>query len=267
MREDILRKIVAVKAERLREEKSRIPERHWRELAEKKAGGRSGNFSAALRADPQGSPRIIAEVKRGSPSKGLMRPDLDVVKTVSAYEAGGAAALSVLTERDFFHARDDDFSTARSSTDLPLLRKDFMWDPYQIYQSVAWGADAVLLIVRILSDDQLKDLIDLCRELGVDALVETHDEEEIERAVNSGAYVVGINNRDLKTFEVSVETTVRLAGLVDKKRHLVVCESGIKSPDDIRRVRDAGVHAFLVGEYLVRSGDPVSALRALLVSS
>lgn len=267
MGEDILKRIVAAKAERLMREKARLPEAYWRELAEGFGRERSRIFSEALRADPEGNPRIIAEIKRGSPSRGLMNPDLDVVKILLAYESGGASAVSVLTEEDFFYAHEDDFSRARNATRLPLLRKDFIWDSYQIYQSAAWGADAVLLIVKILSDEQIKDLIALCESLGIDALVEVHDEKELERAVNSGAHLIGINNRNLETFEVAIENTIRLAGLIDKERHVVVCESGIKSAHDVCKVRKAGVHAFLVGEYLVRSDDPVRALKSLMVYS
>lgn len=264
MLEDRLRPILEATANRLVKDKEAMPLSSLRQRAEEVSRTRHPIFFDALKSHLYEPPRIIAEVKRGSPSRGLIRPDLDVALLVSAYEQGGAAAISVLTETNFFYAKSEDFQRAREQTSLPVLRKDFIWDPYQVYQSVAWGADAILLIVRILSDSGLVDLLALAEELGIDALVEVHNEVELNRAVESGAKIIGINNRDLNSFNVSLDTTLRLVTLLMPGKHIVVCESGIHSPDDISRVRRAGVHAFLIGEHLVNSDDPVSALRFLL---
>jgi len=206
--------------------------------------------------------RIIAEIKRRSPSRGVLRVDLDVPALARAYAAGGADALSVLTEEDHFDGRLQYLGVAKEATALPVLRKDFLTDPYEIYEARASGADAVLLIVAALAPEELTDLAGLSAELGLAVLVEAHNEAEIELAVSSRAPLVGINNRDLRTLEVSLETSLRLAPLVPAGR-TAVAESGIHGPGDIRRLARVAIHAFLVGEHLMLAPDVAAALRSL----
>ena len=217
------------------------------------------SFTGALRAP---GVSIIAEVKRRSPSKGPIRPDLLVAPLVAAYQAGGAAAISVLTESDHFGGSLDDLGAAASSTSLPLLRKDFVIDPYQIHEARAHGASAVLLIAALLDDHEVRLLSDLATQLGLDVLLEVHDVTEMARALDLGAALIGINNRDLRTFEVSLETSLRLAELVPAGA-LLVSESGIERRADVERLAAAGVDAVLVGESLLRQeavGQAVSLL-------
>ncbi len=256
-----LKPIIQRKIERLEEEKQLVPHSVIRALAEDVRPRKSFAFSQALK-NSEKEPKIIAEIKRGSPSKGIIRRDLNLEHFVNAYREGGASAISVLTERDFFFAREDDFHKVRNMTSLPLLRKDFIIDEYQIYQSALWNADAILLIVRILSPDQLTDFIHLADELGIDALVEVHRESEMETAIHAGARIIGINNRDLDSFRVSLDTTIRLARYLESQ-HIGVCESGISSHDDISKIMQTGIKAFLVGEHLVRSEKPAETLRLL----
>ena len=206
---------------------------------------------------------VIAEFKRRSPSKGLIRPDADLKQIVKSYETGGAAALSVLTEEDYFSGSLDDLRTAKSSVDLPVLRKDFVFDEHQVYESAAAGADAVLLIVAALDDEALTSLRRLAEDdLGLDALVEVHTREEMQRAVACGANVIGVNNRNLHDFSVSLETSLSLAQ--DAPRDTVlVSESGLHTASDLSRLHDAGYRGFLIGESLMRSEDPGAALRVL----
>jgi indole-3-glycerol phosphate synthase len=201
-------------------------------------------------------------VKRFSPSKGPIRPDLDVATLAAAYEAGGAAAISVLTEGDHFGGSLEDLRTAARSTALPLLRKDFIVEPYQVHEARAFGASAVLLIAALLDDRDLRDLAALARDLGMDVLLEVHDASEMARALEVEGVVIGINNRDLRTFEVSLQTSLRLAGLVPAER-LLVAESGIKDRADVEELASAGVDAALVGESLVRQGEAAAAVSAL----
>jgi len=204
---------------------------------------------------------IIAEFKRRSPSKGVIRADADLKQIVTSYEAGGASAISVLTEEDFFSGSLDDLRTAKATVDLPLLRKDFIIDEYQVYESAAAGADAVLLIVAALGDEDLISLRRLAEdELGLDALVEVHTREEMQRAVACGANLIGVNNRNLHTFEVSLETSISLARDADA---ILISESGLHNAADLSRLRDAGYRGFLIGETLMRSPDPEAALREL----
>lgn len=210
---------------------------------------------------------VIAEAKHRSPSRGLIRQEFDPVAIARSYALAGAAAVSVLTEEDFFGGSLDHLRAIRQTqVDLPLLRKDFVFDDYQLYESAEAGADAVLLIVAILSDGLLRRLIDLARELGLDALVEVHTENEIRRATQAGARMIGVNNRDLTTFAVDIETSVRLAPLAPRDA-LLVSESGITTADDIERLKTAGYKAFLIGEHLMRAEDPAVALRRLLESA
>lgn len=205
---------------------------------------------------------LIAEVKRASPSKGPLRMDLDVADLVRRYEAAGAAAVSVLTEEDHFRGSLDDLAAAVAATRLPVLRKDFIVDEYQLHEARVYGASAVLLIAAILSHGELVALAETARRLGLDVLVEVHDESELLQALAVDDAVIGINNRDLHSFAVSLETTFRLVSLVPPER-LVVSESGIRTRADCLRLRAAGVDGLLVGEVLVRSDDPGATLRAL----
>ena len=206
---------------------------------------------------------LIAEVKRASPSKGVLCPDLDPATLASAYEAGGAAAISVLTDERFFQGSLDDLRTVRQHAGLPVLRKDFVIDPYQIIEARVAGADAVLLIVAVLSDGDLVSLYQLVRELGMAALVEVHDEAELARALEIGPRIVGINNRDLRTFHVDLETTARLRARVPKDV-VLVAESGVHTPADVARLSAIGADAMLIGEALVRAPDVGQKIRELL---
>ncbi|HEX7127652.1 MAG TPA: indole-3-glycerol phosphate synthase TrpC [Thermodesulfobacteriota bacterium] len=219
-------------------------------------------FEAALRPRPGARPRIIAEVKRRSPSKGAIRAEADPVAVARAYEAGGAAAVSVLTDARYFGGSLDDLLAVRAAVALPVLRKDFIIDAYQLAESAAAGADAVLLIVRALPGDRLGRLLDESRRLGLEALVEVHDAAEMAAAAAAGATVIGINNRDLRTFTVDTGLTLRLAPLAPRGA-VVVTESGIATPADIDALASAGVSAFLIGESLMRADDPAAALRRL----
>lgn len=206
--------------------------------------------------------KIIAEFKRKSPSRGEIRRDADPANIAKAYEAGGAAAVSVLTEEDYFDGSLDDLRAIRQAISLPILRKDFIFEEYQVYESAAAGADALLLIVAALKDETLAILRRITEEeLGMDALVEVHTSEEMERASRSGAHLIGVNNRDLGTFDLSLETSAQLASLAYESA-VLISESGIKSAEDIVRLRELGYRGFLIGETLMRSDDPEAALRA-----
>ncbi len=209
-----------------------------------------------------GQPAVIAEVKKASPSKGVIRADFDPAAIARSYAAGGAACLSVLTDVEFFQGSDAYLQQARAACALPVLRKDFVVDAYQLYEARALGADCVLLIAAALDDGRLSEFGFLAAELGLDVLLEVHDLDELERALPVPARLLGINNRNLKTFEVSLQTTLDLKPAVPADRVLVT-ESGILVPDDVARMRAAGVHAFLVGEAFMRQPDPGAALRDL----
>jgi indole-3-glycerol phosphate synthase len=241
---------------RLAERKAGVPQA---ELVKKSAPGPRPSFAEALRAP---GVSIIAEVKRFSPSKGPIRPDLDVGPLVAAYEAGGAAAVSILTEEDHFGGSLGDLRVAAASTRLPLLRKDFAIDPYQVYEARAFGAAAVLLIAAILEARALRELSALAADLGLDVLLEVHDEREMARALDMEGVVIGINNRDLRTFEVSLETSLRLSALVPTGR-LLVSESGIKDRGDLEQLASAGIDAVLVGESLLKEEAIATAVAAL----
>jgi indole-3-glycerol phosphate synthase len=214
-----------------------------------------------------GDAAVIAEVKKASPSKGVIRADFDPAAIARSYEAGGAACLSVLTDIDFFQGSDAFLQQARDACALPVLRKDFTVDPYQVAEARALGADCILLIVAALDDARLRDLAAQAMELGMDVLVEAHDGAELERALRVPSVagrtpLAGVNNRDLRTFEVSLDTSIRLRATMPPGRRLVA-ESGIATRDDVRRLRDAGVDAFLVGEAFMREADPGAALHRL----
>ncbi len=206
---------------------------------------------------------LIAEIKRASPSGGGIREGLDVAEVARQYKEGGAACLSVLTEGPHFQGSLDDLQAARAATDLPILRKDFMLDPWQVYESRAAGADCILLIMAALSDAQAIELEGLARDLDLDVLVEVHDQRELERALGLQTPLIGINNRNLKTMRTTIETTIELAPLVSPDRMLVT-ESGIRDREDVKRLAAVGAHCLLVGESLLRQPDLVSATRALL---
>ncbi|MGD9762949.1 MAG: indole-3-glycerol phosphate synthase TrpC [Candidatus Binatia bacterium] len=217
-------------------------------------------FAAALGAR---RPALIAEVKKASPSKGVIRVDFDPVAIAHRYVAGGAAAISVLTEERYFLGSPSYLAAIRAAVPLPLLRKDFIFDPYQLTETRAWGADAALLIVAMLDDGALTELHAAGRALGLDMLVEAHTAAEVDRAVAAGATLIGVNNRDLTTFVTTLETAERLLPLIPPTA-LAVAESGIETAGDIARLRAAGYQAFLVGESLMRAPDPAAALAALL---
>jgi indole-3-glycerol phosphate synthase len=241
-----------------------------RQKARRPLDGRHPDVTGAPRVRPfaaslarPGVMRVIAEHKRRSPSRGAIREDLEPADVARRYAAAGAAALSVLTDEPFFGGQLGHLSQARAATELPALRKDFVVDPWQIVEARAAGADAVLLIVAALADGELRQLLGEARALGVDALVEVHDGSELERALAAGARLVGVNNRDLRTLTVSLETSVGLAPRIPDDV-VAVAESGIKSGADLRRLRDVGFDACLVGEHLMSARDPGAALRQLL---
>jgi len=248
---------VSHKREELRS--AAVPASDLRHAAESRRPNRR-DFAAALRAR---RPAIISEIKKASPSKGLLVEDFRPADLARQYEKGGAAALSVLTDREFFQGSLDDLRTARAACTLPVIRKDFTLTEYHVLEAAAVGADAILLIVAILDDAELRSLRELAAEFGMAALVEAHSEPELERAVRSGARIIGINNRDLNTFQVSLDTSVALAKCIPDGV-IRVSESGIFNANDIHRLMEAGFDAFLVGEHLVKSGDATRALRELV---
>lgn len=217
------------------------------------------DFAAALRT---GKPAIISEIKKASPSKGVLAEDFDPPRTARQYEAGGASAISVLTDQDFFQGSLTDLEAARSVVELPVIRKDFTIDEYHVIEAAAHGADAILLIAAILDEAQMRGFRQLAASYGIASLVEVHDAEELEVALKSGAEIVGVNNRDLRTFEVRLETSHRLAAKIPK--HVIkVSESGIRDVNDVRELMGAGYDAFLVGEHLMKATDPAAALRSM----
>ncbi|MBV8618459.1 MAG: indole-3-glycerol phosphate synthase TrpC [Curvibacter sp.] len=258
---DILDKIVAVKHQEVAAAKKRKSLELVRADAESRVLTR--DFVGALRAKTAlGKPAVIAEVKKASPSKGVLRDDFEPADIAQSYAEHGAACLSVLTDRQFFQGCVDYLKQARASCDLPVLRKDFIVDPYQVYEARVMGADCILLIAACLDDAQMADLEAVARSLDMAVLVEVHDGPELERALRLKTPLLGINNRNLRSFEVSLDTTLALLPQVPADR-LLVTESGILGPADVRRMRDAQVHAFLVGEAFMRAADPGEALARL----
>jgi len=258
---DILQRILARKREEIDDRRARVSERDLqRRLADAPP---VRGFGAALRAKvAAGSAAVIAEIKKASPSKGVMRADFRPAEIAASYAAGGAACLSVLTDVDFFQGADAYLQQARASCALPVLRKDFTVDAYQVYEARALGADCILLIVAALEDRDLRELATLAQSLGLDVLVEVHDGAELDRALATGTTLIGINNRNLRTFETRLETTLDLRDRVPADR-LLVTESGIHTRADVAQMRAAGVHAFLVGEAFMRADDPGAELRRL----
>lgn len=258
---NILEKILEVKREEIEERKKQVPLKVLQErLAETQ---KVRPFAKAIKRHEKEPIRLIAELKKASPSKGIFRDEFNAEAILWAYEQSPASALSILTDAPFFQGSLDNLSLARQITTKPLLRKDFLVDPYQLYEARVYGADAVLLIVAALEDAKLRDMITLSRELGMDALVEVHTELELERALRAGATLIGINNRNLQTFEVDLNTTLRLKGLIPDDC-VVVSESGIETREQVKRLEDTGVDAILVGETLIRSDDPISKAKELL---
>ena len=249
----ILEKILAVKRAEVAAAKRAAPEVE----ARARAAPATRDFVGALRAK---TPAVIAEIKRASPSKGLLRANFDPAAIAKSYEQAGAACISVLTDREFFQGAPEDLIKAKAACALPALRKDFLIDPYQAFEARALGADCVLLIVACLDDAQMRSLEKLAHSLGMAVLVEVHDAAELERALALDTPLIGINNRNLRTFETRLETTLDLLPRMPKQR-MVITESGILSAADVRRMRDQGVNAFLVGEAFMRAPDPGSALR------
>ena len=258
---DILNKIIAVKRQEIEEAINRKPLPAMRKDAESRVLTR--DFVGALRAKiAAGKPAVIAEIKKASPSKGVLRTDFIPADIAQSYAEFGAACLSVLTDQQFFQGSIDYLKQARASCSLPVLRKDFIIDAYQVYESRVMGADCILLIAACLDDVQMKTLEALAMSLDMAVLVEVHDEAELERALKLRTPLIGINNRNLNTFELSLDTTLRLMGRVPADR-LLITESGITTPDDVKCMRDANVNAFLVGEAFMRADDPGVALEKL----
>lgn len=255
---DILNKIVAVKRVEIAAAIQQKPLAVMREDAESRVLTR--DFIGALRSKiSAGKPAVIAEVKKASPSKGVLRADFVPADIAQSYAEHGAACLSVLTDKQFFLGEIDYLKQARASCGLPVLRKDFMIDVYQVYESRVMGADCILLIAAVLDDAQMKDMEALARSLDMAVLVEVHDAVELARALRLKTPLIGINNRNLKTFEVTLDTTLNLLGQVPADR-ILVTESGISTPQDVQRLRDAKINAFLVGEAFMRADDPGVAL-------
>lgn len=258
---DVLAKILAAKREEVEQARAAVSLDEMEGRARTAAPARG--FERSLRAKvAAGRPAVIAEIKRASPSRGLIRADFDPARIAATYERNGAACLSVLTDRQFFGGSPDDLRAARAACALPVLRKDFMIDSYQVYEARSWGADCILLIIGAAPDEQLARLEGLAHSLGMDVLVECHDGAQLRSALKLRSPLVGINNRDLTTFETRLETTLSLRGQVPADR-LLVTESGIASPDDVQRLQSAGVGAYLVGSAFMSADDPGEELHRL----
>lgn len=261
---DILRKILDRKVEEVALRSKLVPIAVQRMRAERADPARG--FVRALKSKIKaGRPVVIAEIKKASPSRGVIREDFHPAAIARSYAEGGATCLSVLTDREFFQGTEEYLIAARAACTLPVLRKDFLVDAYQVYESRAIGADCILLIVAALDDAELRELAELAHSLGMDVLVEVHDRAELERAVLLETSLIGINNRDLRTFEVSLQTTLDLLPLIPPDK-TVVAESGILVPEDVAELERHGVHAFLVGEAFMRAKDPGAELKRLFAA-
>jgi indole-3-glycerol phosphate synthase len=251
---DVLRKILAAKRREVEEARERVPLETLQERARQASSPRG--FERSLRRRiAEGKPGVIAEIKRASPSRGLIRADFDPAGIAAGYEAHGAACLSVLTDREFFGGSAEDLVAARSACRLPVLRKDFIVDEYQVHEARSWGADCILLIMDAAPDAHLRALEALALEMGMDVLVESHDAGQLDRALAFATPLIGINNRDLMTFETRLETTLDLVGRIPADK-LLVTESGIASPADVSRLKAAKVSAYLVGSAFMAADDP-----------
>jgi len=258
---DILKRILATKRTEVAQAKKGVPQREMESRAREAAAPR--DFVAAMRSRmDSGKPAVIAEVKRASPSKGLLRADFDPAAIARSYEAAGAACLSVLTDHEYFQGAPEHLRAARAACALPVLRKDFIVDPYQVYEAREMGADCILLIAAALAREEMQSLEALAHSLGMAVLVEVHHGTELEAALTLSTPLIGINNRNLRTFETRLETTLGLLPRIPPGR-IVVTESGILVSEDVTRMREAGVEAFLVGEAFMRAADPGQALRRL----
>ena len=259
---NVLAEIIEKKRERVLAAKAVTPFEQMRYLAsEVRATAKRHALREALRSD---GINIIAEFKRRSPSKGMIRADADLIDIARSYEAGGAVGMSVLTEEDYFAGSLDDLRNVKATVDLPVLRKDFVFDEYQVYESATAAADAILLIVVALDDETLSQLRRLAEdELGMDALVEVHTSDEMKRAAACGANFIGVNNRDLRTFDVSIETSIALAPHAPREA-VLISESGLHTSTDLQRLREVGYRGFLIGETLMRADKPEQALRQLI---
>lgn len=258
---DILHQILLRKTEEIQERSARVPLNELLRRAEGQDAPR-GFVESMRKRIAEGDPAIIAEIKKASPSKGVIRPDFHPAAIAKSYEKHGAACLSVLTDCDFFQGCERYLEEARAATRLPVIRKDFIIDPYQVAEARAIGADCILLIVAALEDAQMKRLATLAADLGMDVLVEVHDRPELERALKLDLTLVGINNRNLRTFDVTLDTTLGLLELIPEGR-IVVTESGILAPEDVTLMRGHEVHAFLVGESFMRAENPGEKLSEL----
>jgi len=257
---DILQRILATKAEEVAAGKQRMPQRELAAAINDLPATRG--FAGQIRAISSSGPAVIAEIKKASPSAGVIRADFHPDQIAQSYAAGGAACLSVLTDCTYFQGAGEYLQQARGACNLPALRKDFLIDPWQVYESRVLGADCILLIVAGLEAGRLQELDGLARELGLDVLVEVHDEAELESALAGQAALIGVNNRDLRTFRTDLGTCERLRPLIPQPR-IMVAESGIRTRQDVQRLQRADIHAFLVGEAFMRAKDPGQALQSL----
>jgi indole-3-glycerol phosphate synthase len=259
---DILKTIIRRKREEITQRRAALPLERLTERLAQIDNPTRGFARAIAERIAQGGAGVIAEIKKASPSKGVIRADFRPAEIAASYQRGGAVCLSVLTDIDFFQGSDDYLKQARAACDLPVIRKDFIIDPYQVHEARLIGADCILLIVSCLDDGTLAELNDLAHRLGMDVLVEVHDAAELERALRLDNRLIGINNRNLRTFEVSLDTTLELLAQIPPQ-NIVVTESGIHSPADVARMRRHGVHAFLVGEAFMRAEEPGERLAEL----